>query len=117
MSKSTSMVEIWQDIGFRDNTNNSLCFVGNLVFKILRPEYMLWPLLNLNATHAYWDFCQWNKHVHYYMCLPLPSLFIYRAERPILLRFLNVLNKFNDFIIKTIGFLFLVKYIGSGNLM
>ena len=40
MSKSTSMVEIWQDIGFRDNTNNSLCFVGNLVFKILRPEYM-----------------------------------------------------------------------------
>jgi len=39
-----------------------------------------------------------------------------RAERPILLRVVNVLNKFNDFIIKTIGFLFLVKYIGSGTL-
>jgi hypothetical protein len=39
-----------------------------------------------------------------------------RAERPILLRFLNVLTILNDFIIKTIGFLFLVKYIGSGTL-
>jgi hypothetical protein len=39
-----------------------------------------------------------------------------RAERPILLRFLNVLTSLNDFIIKTIGFLFLVKYIGSGTL-
>jgi hypothetical protein len=40
-----------------------------------------------------------------------------RAERPILLRFLNVLTSLNDFIIKTIGFLFLVKYIGSGTLI
>ena len=36
-----------------------------------------------------------------------------QAERPILLRFLNVLTILNDFIIKTIGFLFLVKYIGK----
>jgi hypothetical protein len=45
---------------------------------------------------------------HYYIVM--------RAERPILLRFLNVLTILNDFIIKTIGFLFLVKYIGSGTL-
>ena len=40
-----------------------------------------------------------------------------RAERPILLRFLNVLTSLNDFIIKRIVFLFLVKYIASGTLM
>ena len=40
-----------------------------------------------------------------------------RAERPILLRFLNVLASLNDFIIKRIVFLFLVKYIASGTLM
>jgi hypothetical protein len=40
VSKTTSIVEIWQDIGFSDNTNISLSFVGNLVFKILRQEYM-----------------------------------------------------------------------------
>jgi phosphoribosylaminoimidazole (AIR) synthetase len=39
-----------------------------------------------------------------------------RAERPILLRFLNVLTNLNDFIIKRIVFLFLVKYIASGTL-
>ena len=39
-----------------------------------------------------------------------------RAERPILLRFLNVLTSLNDFIIKRIVFLFLVKYIASGTL-
>ena len=39
-----------------------------------------------------------------------------RAERPILLRFLNVLSSLNDFIIKRIVFLFLVKYIASGTL-
>ena len=38
-----------------------------------------------------------------------------RAERPILLRFLNVLTSLNDFIIKTIGFLFLVKYFNHCN--
>ena len=37
-----------------------------------------------------------------------------RAERLILLRFLNVLTSLNDFIIKRIVFLFLVKYIASG---
>jgi hypothetical protein len=36
-----------------------------------------------------------------------------RAERPILLRFLNVLTSLNGFIIKRIVFLFLVKYIAS----
>ena len=40
-----------------------------------------------------------------------------RAERPILLRFLNVLTSLNDFIIKRIVFLFLVKYIASGTLI
>jgi hypothetical protein len=40
-----------------------------------------------------------------------------RAERPILLRFLNVLTSLNGFIIKRIVFLFLVKYIASGTLM
>ena len=39
-----------------------------------------------------------------------------RAERPMLLRFLNVLTSLNDFIIKRIVFLFLVKYIASGTL-
>ena len=39
-----------------------------------------------------------------------------RAERPILLRFLNVLASLNGFIIKRIVFLFLVKYIASGTL-
>jgi hypothetical protein len=39
-----------------------------------------------------------------------------RAERPILLRFLNVLTSLNDFIIKRIVFLFLVNYIASGTL-
>jgi hypothetical protein len=39
-----------------------------------------------------------------------------RAERPILLRFLNVLTSLNDCIIKRIVFLFLVKYIASGTL-
>ena len=39
-----------------------------------------------------------------------------RAERPILLRFLNVLTSLNDFIIKRIVFLFFVKYIASGTL-
>jgi hypothetical protein len=39
------------------------------------------------------------------------------AERPILLRFLNVLTSLNDFIIKRIVFLFLVKYIASGTLI
>ena len=39
-----------------------------------------------------------------------------RAERPILLRFLNVLTCLNGFIIKRIVFLFLVKYIASGTL-
>jgi hypothetical protein len=39
------------------------------------------------------------------------------AERPILLRFLNVLTSLNGFIIKRIVFLFLVKYIASGTLM
>ena len=39
-----------------------------------------------------------------------------RAERPILLRFLNVLTSLNGFIIKRIVFLFLVKYIASGTL-
>jgi hypothetical protein len=37
-----------------------------------------------------------------------------RAERPILLRFLNVLASLNDFIIKRIVVLLLVKYIASG---
>ena len=40
-----------------------------------------------------------------------------RAERPILLRFLNVLTSLNGFIIKRIVFLFLVKYIASGTLI
>jgi hypothetical protein len=39
-----------------------------------------------------------------------------RAERPILLHFLNVLTSLNGFIIKRIVFLFLVKYIASGTL-
>jgi hypothetical protein len=39
-----------------------------------------------------------------------------RAERPILLRFLNVLTSLIGFIIKRIVFLFLVKYIASGTL-
>ena len=39
-----------------------------------------------------------------------------QAEKPILLRFLNVLTSLNDFIIKRIVFLFLVKYIASGTL-
>ena len=39
-----------------------------------------------------------------------------RAEKPILLRFLNVLTSLNDFVIKRIVFLFLVKYIASGTL-
>ena len=39
-----------------------------------------------------------------------------RAERPILLRFLNVLTSLNGFIIKRIVFLFFVKYIASGTL-
>jgi hypothetical protein len=39
-----------------------------------------------------------------------------RAERPILLRFLNVLTSLNGFIINRIVFLFLVKYIASGTL-
>ena len=45
---------------------------------------------------------------HYYIVM--------RAERPILLRFLNVLTSLNGFIIKRIVFLFLVKYIASGTL-
>ena len=40
-----------------------------------------------------------------------------RAKRPILLGFLNVLTSLNDFIIKRIVFLFLVKYIASRTLM
>ena len=46
-------------------------------------------------------------------CLPLYYI-IMQAERPISLRFLNVLTSLNDFIIKIIVFLFLVKYIASG---
>ena len=46
-------------------------------------------------------------------CSPLYYI-VMRAERPILLRFLNVLTSLNDFIIKRIVFLFLVKYIASG---
>ena len=46
-------------------------------------------------------------------CLPLYYTEM-RAERPISLRFLNVLTSLNDFIIKKIVFLFLVKYIDSG---
>ena len=49
-------------------------------------------------------------------CFPLYYI-VMRAERPILLRFLNVLTSLNDFIIKRIVFLFLVKYIASGTLM
>jgi hypothetical protein len=48
-------------------------------------------------------------------CFPLYYI-VMRAERPILLRFLNVLTSLNGFIIKRIVFLFLVKYIASGNL-
>ena len=48
-------------------------------------------------------------------CFPLYYI-VMRAERPILLRFLNVLTSLNDFIIKRIVFLFLVKYIASGTL-
>ena len=48
-------------------------------------------------------------------CSPLYYI-VMRAERPILLRFLNVLTSLNDFIIKRIVFLFLVKYIASGTL-
>ena len=48
-------------------------------------------------------------------CFPLYYI-VMRAERPILLRFLNVLTTLNDFIIKRIVFLFLVKYIASGTL-
>jgi hypothetical protein len=44
------------------------------------------------------------------------NVIVMRAERPILLRFLNVLTSLNDFIIKRIVFLFLVKYIASGTL-
>ena len=40
-----------------------------------------------------------------------------RAERPIVLRFLNVLTCLNGFIIIRIVFLFLVKYIASGTLI
>jgi hypothetical protein len=39
-----------------------------------------------------------------------------QAEKPILLRFLNVLTSLNDVIIKRIVFLFLDKYIASGTL-
>ena len=45
-----------------------------------------------------------------------PLLKVMRAEKPLLLHFLNVLTSLNDFIIKRIVFLFLVKYIASGNL-
>jgi hypothetical protein len=48
-------------------------------------------------------------------CFPLYYI-VMRAERPILLCFLNVLTSLNDFIIKRIVFLFLVKYIASGTL-
>ena len=48
-------------------------------------------------------------------CFPLYYI-VMRAERPILLRFLNVLTSLNGFIIKRIVFLFLVKYIASGTL-
>ena len=48
-------------------------------------------------------------------CFPLYYI-VMRAERPILLRFLNVLASLNGFIIKRIVFLFLVKYIASGTL-
>ena len=44
------------------------------------------------------------------------NVIVMRAERPILLRFLNVLTSLNDIIIKRIVFLFLVKYIASGTL-
>ena len=44
------------------------------------------------------------------------NVIVMRAERPILLRFLNVLTSLNDFIIKRIVFLFLVNYIASGTL-
>jgi hypothetical protein len=40
-----------------------------------------------------------------------------RAERQILLRFLNALTSLNGFIIKRIVFLLLVKYIARGTLM
>ena len=43
-------------------------------------------------------------------CFPLYYI-VMRAERPILLRFLNVLTSLNDFI------LFFVKYIASGTLI
>ena len=48
-------------------------------------------------------------------CFPLYYI-VMRVERPILLRFLNVLTSLNGFIIKRIVFLFLVKYIASGTL-
>ena len=48
-------------------------------------------------------------------CFPLYYI-VMIAERPILLRFLNVLTSLNGFIIKRIVFLFLVKYIASGTL-
>ena len=38
------------------------------------------------------------------------------GKSSILLRFLNALSSLNDFIIKRIVFLFLVKYIASGTL-
>ena len=49
-------------------------------------------------------------------CLPLYYI-VMRAERPIVLRFLNVLTSLNGFIIKRIVFLFLVKYIASGTVI
>jgi hypothetical protein len=49
-------------------------------------------------------------------CFPLYYI-VMRAERPILLRFLNVLTSLNGFIINRIVFLFLVIYIASGTLM
>jgi hypothetical protein len=49
-------------------------------------------------------------------CFPLYYI-VMLAERPILLRFLNVLTSLNDFIIKRIVILFLVKYIASGTLI
>ena len=44
-----------------------------------------------------------------FKCFPRYYI-VHQSERPIVLRFLNVLTSLNDFIIKRIVFLLLVKY-------
>jgi hypothetical protein len=84
--------------------------------KIYRFTYLLTLPLFAGVSRVRALSPAWTRSHAREILISRTHLFLPRAERPILLRFLNVLTTLNDFIIKRIVFLFLVKYIASGTL-